>query len=117
MIPFGNHVVTMFHFNGTGYKRNVLEGCSWRGKNERIMVNGATQIMEHTTCRIPSMYTCPAPGDLLVLGNVNASVKGEIELVKLMESLRQKGYKAFRVQSCADNSHSVQLAHYAAVGA
>lgn len=117
MIPFGNHTVTMLHYDGTVYKREVLEGCSWKSKNERILANGATQIMEHTSCRIPARYTCPIPGDLLILGNVSASAKGEIELVRLMETLRQKGYKAFRIHSCADNSHAVQLAHYAAVGA
>lgn len=117
MIPFGNHVVTMLHFNGTIYVREVMEGCSWKSRNERILANGATQFSEHTTCRIPSRYTCPVPGDLLVLGDVYATAKGEIELVRVMETLRQRGYKAFRVHSCADNSQNVQLAHYAAIGA
>lgn len=117
MIPFGNHVVTMLHYNGTVYKREILEGCSWRSRNERALSNGATVVSEQTTCRIPSKYPCPVPGDLLILGNVRASANGEIELVRLMETLRQEGHRAFRVQSCADNSHSVQLAHYAAIGA
>ena len=117
MIPFGDHVVTMLHYNGTSYVREVIEGCSWRSRNERTISDGATLFVEHTTCRIPPQYTRPVPGDLLILGKVNATAKNEIELVRLMESLRQKGNKAFRVHSCADNSHTAPLAHYAAIGA
>jgi hypothetical protein len=117
VIPFGNHTVTMLHYDGVTYKREVLEGCSWKSKNERSLFNGATTVSERTVCRIPSRYTCPIPGDLLILGNVIATASGEIELVRLMDMMRQNGYKAFRVESCADNSHAIQLAHYAAIGA
>lgn len=117
MIPFGNHVVTMLHHNGTSYVREVISGCSWRCVNDRSLSDGATIITERTTCRIPPQYTRPVSGDLLILGDVIASAKNEIELVRLMESLRQRGYRAFRVQSCADNSHNgTPLAHYAATG-
>lgn len=116
MIPFGNHVVTLLHFNGKTYAREVLSGCSWRSRNERALSDGATIITERTTCRIPPQNTCPVPGDLLILGNVTASAKNDIELVRQMETLRQKGYRAFRVQSCADNTNGAPLAHYAAIG-
>lgn len=117
MIPFGNHTVTMLHYNGKAFVREVMDGCSWKSRNERTLYDGATQILEHTTCRIPAKYTCPIPGDLLILGDIIVTASGEIELVRLMETLRDRGHKAFRVVSCADNSHNVQLAHYAAVGA
>ena len=117
MIPFGHHIVTLYHKTADGYSRHLLHGCSWHSENERTLSEGTTIITERTTCRIPPQYICPSPGDLLILGNVRASANGEIELVRLMETLRQEGYRAFRVQSCADNSHSVQLAHYAAIGA
>ena len=118
MIPFGNHVVTMLHYNGTTYVREVLSGCSWRSVNDRSLSDGATIITERTTCRIPPKYTCPIHGDLLILGNVKVYAKNEIELTRQMETLRQKGYRAFRVQSCADNTlNGAPLSHYAAIGA
>ena len=117
MIPFGNHVVTMLHHNGSAYVRETISGCSWKSTNDRALSDGATIITERTTCRIPPRYTRPVSGDLLILGDVSASAKNEIELVRLMESLRQRGYRAFRVQSCADNTCAgVPLSHYAAIG-
>lgn len=117
MIPFGNHTVTLLHKTSSGYKRFTLNGCSWKSTNERTLIDGATMIAERTTCRIPSPNTKPTPGDLLILGNVRAEALGDIDLVRLMESLRSAGYRVFRVESCADNSAGVPLPHYAAVGA
>ena len=117
MIPFGNHNVTLYHKTGTGYKRLVLVNCSWRSSNERRIADGATVITERTTCRIPPQHTKPIPGDLLVLGVVKDVAANEIALVRIMERLRSEGYRAFRVESCADNTGSIPLPHYAAVGA
>lgn len=117
MIPFGNHTVTLLHKTPSGYKRYSMNGCSWKSTNERTLIDGAAVISERTTCRIPPQYTKPAPGDLLILGNVQAAAAGDIELVQLMERLRSAGYRVFRVESCADNSAGVPLPHYAAIGA
>jgi hypothetical protein len=116
MIPFGNHTVTLLHKTAAGYTRYILNGCSWKSTNTRTLLDGATAITERTTCRIPPQYTKPAPGDLLILGDVRASVSGDIELVRLMDDMRSVGYRAFRVESCADNSTGVPLPHYAAIG-
>lgn len=116
MIPFGSHTVTLLHKSAHGYKRYTLDGCSWRSTNERSIRDGATVITERTTCRILPQYTKPVPGDLLVLGVVKEEAAGEIELVQLMEKLRSKGFRAFRVRACADNSVGVPLPHYAVVG-
>ena len=116
MIPFGNHTVTMLHKTANGYKRFMLTGCSWRSSNDRTLEGGATVITERTTCRIPPEHTMPIPGDLLILGDVKASAAGEIDLVRQMQQLRDRGYKAFRVQSCADNSQGAPLPHYCATG-
>lgn len=116
MIPFGNHTVTLFHKNGTAYDRYVLTGCSWRSSNERSLIENSTVITQRTSCRIPPKFTKPEPGDLLVLGVIEEDPAGEIALVQLMERLQKDGYRAFRVQSCADNT-GAPLPHYAATGA
>lgn len=117
MIPFGTDIVTLFHKSGAGYTRHILINCSWRSTIERTLQDGATVITERTTCRILPQYTRPVPGDLLVLGVVEDYAANDIELVRLMERLRSEGYRAFRVESCADNSAGVPLPHYAATGA
>lgn len=116
MIPFGSHVVTLFHWNGKVYERHLMTGCSWRSSNERSLIENSTVITERTSCRIPSRFPKPAPGDLLVLGTISEMPSGEIDLINMMERLRKNGYRAFRVQSCADNT-GAPLAHYAATGA
>lgn len=116
MIPFGSHIVTLYHAALPGYTRHILINCSWKSTNERSLQDGVTIITERTTCRILPQYTRPAPGDLLVLGVVEEDAASDIELVELMEKLRSEGYRAFRVQSCADHSIGVPLPHYAAVG-
>ena len=117
MIPFGSHIVTLYHAENPGYSIHTLVNCSWRSTNERSLQDGATVITERTTCRILPQYTKPAPGDLLILGIVDEPVENEIALVRLMERLRGDGYRVFRVQSCADNSAGVPLPHYSATGA
>lgn len=116
MIPFGTHIVTLYHKVGAGYSRRILVNCSWRSSNERSLMDGATVITERTTCRILPQYTCPSPGDMLVLGVVNDDAANDIELVHLMERLRKEGYRAFRVDSCADNTNGLPLPHYVATG-
>ena len=117
MIPFGNHIVTLYHKDGSGYTRHILVNCSWRSSNERTLSGGATVITERTTCRIPPQYPCPVPGDMLVLGVVEDEADGEIALGRLLTSLRNQGYRAFRVQSCANNDTACPLPHFAATGA
>lgn len=116
MIPFGNHTVTLFHKNGTAYDRYVLTGCSWRSTNERSLIENSTVITQRTSCRIPPNFQKPEPGDLLVLGVIDEAPEGEIALLNMMERLQKDGYRAFRIQSCADNT-GVPLPHYAATGA
>lgn len=115
MIPFGNHTVTMYHKNGATYDRYVLTGCSWRSTTERSLIENSTVITQRTNCRIPSRFAKPGPGDMLVLGVIEEEVGGEIALLQLMERLQKDGYRAFRIQSCADNT-GVPLPHYAATG-
>lgn len=117
MIPFGTHIATLYHKGETGYTRHTIVNCSWRSSNERSLMDGATVITERTTCRILPIYTRPIPGDMLVLGVVEYDAASDIELVQLMERLRGEGYRAFRVESCADNTGGVPLPHYAAIGA
>jgi hypothetical protein len=117
MIPFGTHTVTLLHYDGKKYVRKVLSGCSWRSTNERVLSDASTAIVERTTCRIPPQYTCPVPGDLMILGKVNATANNEIALVRLMEAMRDQGKKAFRVQSVSDNSTTGIIPHFSATGA
>ena len=115
MIPFGNRTVTMLHKAEKGYERHVLNGCSWRTSNEKALSIDAVICTERTSCRIPPKYPQPFPGDLMILGKTEAEAHNEIELVRLMESLRKQGFRTFRVQSCADNT-DVPMPHYAATG-
>ncbi len=116
MIPFGHHIVTLYHKTADGYSRHLLHGCSWHSENERTLSEGTTIITERTTCRIPPQYICPSPGDLLILGNVAEEVRGDIELVRLMERMRNGGFRAFRAQHCADNTQGLPLPHFSAIG-
>ena len=115
MIPFGNHEVTLYHLKGTGYERHIISGCSWRSTNTRSLIENSAVIAQQTTCRLPPDAKKPIPGDLLILGTIWEKVDGEIDLIRLMERLRKEGYRAFRVQSCADNT-GAPLGHYAATG-
>lgn len=117
MIPFGTHIVTLYHKENNAITRHILVNCSWRSTNERSLQNGATVITERTTCRIPPQYTRPVPGDVLVLGVVEEDAANDIALVRLMEKYREQGYRAFCVESCAHNADAAPLPHYAAVGA
>lgn len=116
MIPFGNHSVTLLHAEGTGYKRYILKGCSWKDANVRMLIGTAISSTTETTCRIPAGQKMPAPGDLLVLGNVKAAAGKEIELVRLMQKLKGEGRAVFRVNRIRDDSRGLPIPHYAAIG-
>lgn len=116
MIPFGNHSVTLLHAEGTGYKRYILKGCSWKDANVRMLAGTAISSTTETTCRIPAGQKMPAPGDLLVLGNLKAEVGSEIELTRLMQKLREEGYAVFKVSRIRDDSRGLPIPHYAAIG-
>lgn len=117
MIPFGNQTVTLMHMGKNGYELHLLHGCSWRSAISRSTSLNTLEETHETTCRVPYTQTKPIPGDLLILGNIKAEAKNEIELVKLMESLQKQGINAFRAQQVKDNSIGCPLPHYAASGA
>ena len=116
MIPFGNETVTILHRSGAGYARHVLTGCSWRSSKVRSMTGTAAEKSEDTVCRIPAGQTMPDVGDVLILGDVDAAAGSEIELVRLLDSLRRDGVRAIRVTQVRDNSRGAPLPHYAATG-
>lgn len=116
MIPFGNHAVTLLRREGGAYKRYVLTGCSWRDSAARMLNGEAIAITMETTCRIPAGQKVPQPGDLLVLGTVKAAANSEIELVRLMQKLREDGYAVFRVSRVKDNSRGAPMPHFAVTG-
>lgn len=116
MIPFGDKTVTLLHRTESGYARHVLAGCSWRMANVRALDGTTMRRTLETTCRIPAGQVMPAPGDLLVLGAANLQAGNEIELVRLLESLRGGGRAAFRVLRVKDNAQGAPLPHYAAIG-
>lgn len=113
-IPFGGKTVTLLHRSGGGYVRHALTGCSWRMGMARTM-DGNTAVRPMTvTCRIPRDQQGPIPGDLLILGDVDAPAADEIALVRLMDSLRAGGVAAFRASSVQDNDGPIP--HWAARG-
>lgn len=116
-LPFGNKTVTLLHKTDSGYAQHILSGCSWTDTEAKSANGDAITHTIETTCRIPAPYQAiPKAGDLLILGNVNAAAKNEIELVQALETARENGYQAFRAQRVKDNSRSGVLAHYAVMG-
>lgn len=116
MIPFGRESVTILHRSESGYARSVLTGCSWRSAKVRSMIGMAAEKSEETVCRIPADQIMPEVGDVLILGDVKVSAASEIELVRLLDSLRRDGVRAIRVTQVRDNSRGAPLPHYAATG-
>lgn len=117
MIPFGFQTVTLLHKTDAGYTRHVLTGCSWRDAAEKTLSEGTLIRTQKTTCRIPAAQQKPIPGDLLILGDVEAQANSAAEAVRLREALEKAGTPVFRVQTVSDNSRTGVLSHYAAEGA
>lgn len=114
VIPFANDTVTLVHRDASGWKSEVIHGCSLRRVSRRG-VSGQTAVIENeSVCRIPPGGVVPAVGDLILPGTHDASAGSEIELVRLLEAHRADG--AFRVSSVSDNTRGVPLPHYAARG-
>lgn len=116
MIPFGNRTVTLIHRTPDGYRPFTLKGCSWKDTTARALNGTSIVCTIETTCRVPHGQQKPAPGDLMILGNVDESADGEIELVRLMQRLRAEGSSVFRVERVKDNA-GMLMPHYAAAGA
>lgn len=115
MIPFANDTVTLYHKAAAGYEEHLIHNCSYRRIRRRNTADSAASITEETVCRIPPGNIKPEPGDVIARGRHSGSPKNEIELVRLLESLRPNG--AFRVQSISDNARpGVPVPHYAARG-
>ena len=117
MIPFGRETVTVLHRSGGAYAPYILRGCSWRSAKTRSANGTAVDKSEDTTCRIPAGQTMPDVGDVLILGEVDASADSEIELVRLLDGMRMDGVRAIRVTQVRDNSRGAPLPHYAVTGA
>lgn len=117
MIPFGDQTVTLLHREGRGYRRYLLEGCSWQSAERKSMGDNAIIYALEVTCRIPEGQQMPEAGDLLILGKVKAAAENEIALIRLLDQYRQAGTSACRVQSVKNNALSAPMPHYAAVGA
>lgn len=117
MMPFGNQSVTLLHREGGGYKRYLLEGCSWQSTERKSMGDNAMIFALETTCRIPANQKIPEAGDLLILGRVEAEAANEIALARLLDGFRQAGTPAFRVRSVKNNALGAPMPHYAAAGA
>ena len=117
MIPFGYETVTILHRSHAGYVRDVLTNCSWRSAKTRSANGTAVDKSEDTTCRIPAGQTMPDVGDVLILGEVDAAADSEIELVRLLDSMRRDGVRAIRVTHVRDNSRCAPMPHYAVTGA
>lgn len=117
MLPFGNKAVTLLHKSESGYARHLLTGCSWTDTDVHSVNGNAIQRTLETTCRIPARNAqMPRPGDVLILGDVEAQAANEIALTKELERVRAEGCAAFRVQRVKDNSKSGVLPHCAASG-
>lgn len=117
MIPFGDKTITLLHKAEKGYKRHVISGCSWRSTDVRMLSGTSIVCTVETTCRIPPVGLIPAPGDLIALGDADISAENEIDLVRVMQRLRDGGTPVFRVERVRDNARGMPIPHYAATGA
>lgn len=117
MIPFGGETITLLHAEDGGYRRYILNGCSWRSGRSRTVADNTAETILETTCRLPSGKVIPREGDLMIRGEVKAEAKNEIELVHLMDRLRREGMSAVRVRRVRDNAGDAPMPHYAATGA
>ena len=115
MIPFGYSTVTLFHKGKDGYAAHVIDHCYFRSGKRRDVSDKAASAANESICRLPAGAVVPVPGDVIALGAHKGSPKNDIDLVRLLESLRPGG--AFRVQSVADNARQgMPIPHYAAKG-
>ena len=123
MIPFGNETVTIIRRVETvidgktsvGYKKETIDGCSWRRiataqRVDREIVRG-----ENIVCRMPPTIAPPACGDVFLLGTIKTTPANSADLDAIIESHRKSG--AFRIVSVTDNTRpGFPLPHYAARG-
>lgn len=116
MIPFGDKTVTLLHKGSEGYERHALTGCSWKSTDVRSLSGSSIVVTTETSCRVPAGQQIPDAGDLIVLGDVSVSAAGEIELVRLMQQLRDSGIEVFRVLRVKNNALGVPMPHYAVSG-
>ncbi len=115
MIPFGYSTITLFHKGKDGYAAHVINHCYFRSGKRRDVSDKAASAANESICRLPVGTVVPEPGDVIAMGAHKGSAKNEIELVRLLESLRPSG--AFRVQTVSDNARpGVPIPHYAAKG-
>ena len=115
MIPFGYSTITLFHKGAGGYTAHVIDHCYFRHSKRRDVAGKTASAADESICRIPAGAVAPDPGDVIALGAHKGSAKNEVELVRLLESLRPSG--AFRVQSVSDNARpGMPIPHYAAKG-
>ena len=117
MILFGGETITLLHAEDGGYRRYILNGCSWRSGRSRAAADNAAEITLETTCRMPAGKVMPREGDLMIRGEIKAEAENEIELVRLMDRLRREGKGAVRVRRVRDNAGNAPMPHYAVTGA
>lgn len=121
-IPFGNEVVTLVRRReqatairtNVTYERLLLKGCSWRRTRSWSREGEVLVPVESVACRIPADQPRPAPGDLLILGDVAVTVSSGADYQRLIEQYRGTD-GAFVVASVADNARpGLPLGHWAA---
>ena len=123
-IPFGNETVTLVQrleniVNGrtqVTYETATLTGCSWRRTTRITRTDNAMLTEEVMICRVPAGQTKPKTGDLMILGDVTATVQSGADYQQLIESYRGSD-GAFVVSSVSDNARpDMPMPHYAARG-
>lgn len=121
MIPFGDHIVTLYHRErievdgraGEAWSRHILTGCSWRDRV--VSYTTSTEVLRNaeTVCRVPPGQQKPSVGDVMVKGETAEIAAGAADAARILERYTPAG--AFRVTSIADNT-SAPLPHFAARG-
>lgn len=124
MIPFGFNTVTLIRRaesrdeagrTHTTWKRVILSGCSWRAQCAAQLSESMVSSHPKVICRIPAGQPHPHVGDVLLLGDVDASPATATDVDALLICQRDKG--AFRVTSVGDYTQAgTPLPHCVAKG-
>ena len=138
-IPFANSVVTLIHKyyvdeNGkrkVRYLRKVLENCYWASDRDKLLTNNISIDSNSIICKIPAdtdfvdKYLGAegtfsiSVGDIVFLGNVNATISSVKQEQEIIESHRVSGVMI--VKKFVNNEINVKddqfmIPHYKLVG-
>lgn len=100
-------VCTLFMRSADSWNRVLLRGVHFRQRVEKVNDNGRLSLVTVTTVTVPARISTPiAPGDVLILGNVQDIPEGGT-----IATLQRENDTFCTVKSVADNRNRAHLKH------